>query len=189
MRTKNLGILLLVLLALCPVAARAQGKMLTVEDIYDPAKKVNFSGHAPAELVWLKDGESYLQSRGGVLSKVNARTGEAAPFFDAAKMEAALVKVRGLAAGDARGLAHQDSYKLNAAQTAVLLNAGGDLVYYELGSDTATRLTNNAEAETEEDFSPDGRLVSFVRGNDLYVVDINKRTERRLTNTGGEKTL
>src|SRR3712207_7997102 len=48
-----------------------------------------------------------------------------------------------------------------SAQTAVLLNAGGDLVFYELGSDAAARLTTTPEEETEEDFSPDGRLVSF----------------------------
>jgi dipeptidyl-peptidase-4 len=193
MRTKNLGLLLFVLLTLCPAAARAQGKLLTVEDIFDPAKKVNFSGTPPSNLEWLKDGEHYLQSRrqgdATVLMSVNARTGEAAPFFDAAKMEAALVKARGLTAGDAKGLAHQSSYKLNPAQTAVLLNTGGDLVYYELNSDTATRLTTSPEEESEEDFSPDGAFVSFVRANDLYVVDIKARTERRLTKTGGAKIL
>src|SRR5919112_6816810 len=122
MRPKNLGLLLFVLLALCPAAARAQEKLLTIEDIFDPAKKVNFSGTPPSNLEWLKDGGSYLQSRrqdgAAVLLKVNARTGEAAPFFDAAKMEAALAKVRGLTPADAKALAHQNSYKLNPAQTA-----------------------------------------------------------------------
>jgi dipeptidyl-peptidase-4 len=192
MRTKRL-LLFLSTLLLCNVAAPAQQKTLTVEEIYHPDKKVNFSGTPPADIEWLADGEHYLQGRKEgeltTLLKVSARTGEAAPFFDAAKMEAALAKIQGLTREQARELAHQDSYQLNASQRAVLLNAASDLVYYELDADEAVRLTNNAEEETEEDFSPDGRMVSFVRANDLYVVDLSTRAERRLTKTGGEKNL
>jgi len=193
MRLTKLGLFLFALLLVCP-AARAQQKLLTIEDIYDPVKKVNFSGAPVSGLEWLKDGEHYLQSRkeGGtnVLMRVDARTGEAAPFFDAARMESALTKVQGLTAEDAQRLAHRASYQLNPAQTAVLLNHKNDLIYYELNAEAAARLTETPDAEeSEEDFSPDGRFVSFVRGNDLYVVDIKARAERRLTNTGNEKTL
>lgn len=193
MRPQNVGLLLCALLLLSPPLARAQGKLLTIDDIYDPAKKVSFSGVPAKERAWLADGEHYLESmkRGDTeaLMRVNARTGEAAPFFDAARMEASLAKVPGVTAAEAKSLAHQDSYRLNPAQTAVLLKAAHDLVYYELGSDAAARLTNGPEEEIEEDFSPDGLKVSFVRGNDLYVVDVKTRAERRLTSTGNEKTL
>src|SRR5688500_5868932 len=194
MRPKTFGLhVLLALLVLCPAAAVAQQKALTIEDIYDPVKRVNFSGSAPSGLVWRNDGEHYLQARreGGAttLLKVNARTGESSPFFDAARMEAALAKVSGVTAAEARRLARQGSYKMNPAQTAVLLNASNDLVYYELGAESASRLTSGAGEETEEDFSPDGALVSFVRANDLYVVDVKTRAERRLTRTGAEKIL
>ena len=194
MRLQNVGLILFALLLLCPAAARAQQKLLTIEDIYDPVKKVSFSGAPAKERTWLNDGEHYLESmkRGdaNVLMKVNARTGEAAPFFDAARMESALSKVQGVSAGDAKALAHQDSYRLNPAQTAVLLKHDNDLIYYELNADSAARLTGSPDAEeSEEDFSPDGRRVSFVRGNDLYVVDVRTRAERRLTSTGNEKTL
>src|SRR5215207_9246535 len=109
MRLKNVGLLLCTLLLLCAAAARAQQKLLTIDDIYDPAKKVSFSGTTFSGLEWLKDGEHYLQSReaggGGVLTRVNARTGQAAPFFDAARMEAALAKLQGMSQEDARRLA------------------------------------------------------------------------------------
>ena len=193
MRPKNVGLLLCALLFLCPAAARAQQKLLTIDDIYDPAKKVSFSGVPAKERVWLNDGEHYLESMertgSAALMKVNARTGEATPFLDAARMEAALAKVQGVSAEEAKSLARQDSYKFNGAQTAVLLNVANDLVYYELNSDTAARLTTTPAEETEEDFSPDGLRVSFVRANDLYVVDVKTRAERRLTSTGNEKTL
>lgn len=182
------------MLLLCwPIATRAQEKLLTIEDIFDPVKKIEFGGSPPADLKWLNGGEHYLQSKkdGDVtrLMKVNARTGEAVPLFDASKMEAALTKLPAINAADARKLAHADSYKLSPAQTAVLLNFNLDLIYYELSGDTATRLTTDPAEESEEDFSPDGRTVSFVRGNDLYVIELATRRERRLTKTGGEKLL
>jgi dipeptidyl-peptidase-4 len=194
MSLKNVGLLLFALLLLCPAAARAQQKLLTIDDIFDPSKKVSFSGTPTASPEWLKDGEHYLQSRqqgdADVLVRVNARTGEAAPFFDAARMEAALAKLPGVSREDAGKLARQSSYKLNPAQTAVLLNHKQGLIYYELNTDSAARLTESPGAEeTEEDFSPDGGRVSFVRQNDLYVVDVRTRAERRLTKTGDEKTL
>jgi dipeptidyl-peptidase-4 len=193
MRPKNLGLLIFALIVCSPVAALAQGKLLSVEEIFDPVKRVNFSGTPPANLEWLSDGEHYLQSRkqgdSTSLLKVNARTGESAPFFDAARMEAALRRLPAVSQDDARKLAHRSSYKLNPAQTAVLLNFNLDLIYYDLNTDTAARLTTDPEEESEEDFSPDGGAVSFVRAGDLYVIDLASRRERRLTKTGGEKTL
>ena len=47
--------------------------------------------------------------------------------------------------------------------------------------DRAQRLTSTIEVEEECTFSPNGELVSFLRGNDLYVVDVDHRRERRLT--------
>src|SRR5919198_1178472 len=121
MRHKKLILLFVVLLLCCPAWAAAQEKLLTVEDIYDPVKKVNFGGQPQASIEWLDDGEHYLQAKTEKgttrLLKVDARTGEAAPFFDAARMEAALRKLPAMSADDARKLAHRASYKLNRAQT------------------------------------------------------------------------
>src|SRR3954467_8322211 len=105
MRTKRLVLITWVLLC-CQGAALAQERMLTVEEIFHPDKKVNFSGTPPANIEWLADGEHYLQSKkeNGVttLLKVDARTGQSVPFFDAAKMEAALVKLPAISAENAR---------------------------------------------------------------------------------------
>src|SRR5256885_14611346 len=105
--------LTLTLILLCLSAQTfAQEKLLTVDDIYDPARRVNFSGSPPVDLQWLKDGQSYLQSKTdratgqSQILKVNAVTGEAKPYFDAARMEAALAKLPGMSADDAKQLAH-----------------------------------------------------------------------------------
>ncbi|HEY0321837.1 MAG TPA: S9 family peptidase [Pyrinomonadaceae bacterium] len=195
MRNRKTSLLALLLLLCCSTVIRAQEKLLTIDDIFDPVKRVNFGGTPPGNLQWLKDGDYYLQSKTdpqtktSQLLKVNARTGEAKPFFDAARMEAALMKLQGMKAEDARKLAHQSSYQLNPAQTGVLLNFQNDLLYYELGSDKAVKLTSNPEEEAEEDFSPDGLVVSFVRNNNLYVVELASGRERALTTDGGEKVF
>jgi dipeptidyl-peptidase 4 len=183
------------LLTLVVTTSRAQSKLLTIDDIFDPAKRVNFGGNPPT-VRWLKDGNHYLlvndASRRDVprLQKVNAATGEAVPLFDAAKMQAAFAALPGVSTQDARQLSNRANYSFNPAETAVLINWSNDLFYYELGSDRAVRLTSNPDEEVGEGFSPDGRMVSFVRGNNLYVEDLGmQRRERALTRDGGPKIL
>jgi dipeptidyl-peptidase 4 len=184
-----------VFLALATQSLKAQNKLLTIDDIFDPVKKVNFSGTTPA-VRWLKDGHHYLitneAERKDVprLQKVNAATGATTPFFDAAKMQAAFAALPGISVENARQLANRGNYDLNPAETAVLINWSNDLFYYEFGSDRAVRLTSNPDPEVGEGFSPDGRMVSFVRGNNLYVEDLGmQRRERALTSDGSDKIL
>lgn len=176
------------------VSGFAQQKLLTIDDIFDPAKRVNFNGNA-ASPRWLKDGVHYIvvsKDRNAFprLLKVNAVSGTSQPFYDAAKMQAAFSALPGFSKDDARRLANQSSYELNTAETAALINFANDLFYYEFGTDRAVRLTSNPEEEIGEAFSPDGRMISFVRGNNLYVEDLSmQRRERALTKDGSEKIL
>jgi dipeptidyl-peptidase-4 len=184
----------LTLISMCS-PLMAQEKLLTIDDIFDPVKKVDFNGKTATGLRWLKDGTHYLQPKGdprtraGQLLKVNSMTGEAAPFFDAAKMEAALAAVPGLKAEDAKRLSSSTSYNMNDGLTAALINHANDLFYYEFGADKAVRLTNNSDSEEGEAFSPDSRKVSFVRNGNIYVVDIATQQERALTSDGGPKII
>src|SRR5678815_3807978 len=88
---KKVFLLATVFIALVAQSLRAQNKQLTIDDIFDPVKKVDFNGSTPT-IRWLKDGNHYLltneSSRRDLprLQKVNAATGEAVPFFDTAKM-------------------------------------------------------------------------------------------------------
>ena len=181
-------------LSLFSLPTFSQQKQLTNDDIFDPVKRVNFSGTTP-NIRWLKDGSHYLLANDPAsrelprLQKVNAASGEAVAFFDAAKMQAALSAIPGITAQDARQLSNRSSYQLNPAEDAVLLNFANDLFYYELGSDKASRLTNNPEDEVGETFSPDGRMVGFVRSNNIYVLDLSSGRERRLTTDGSPQIL
>jgi dipeptidyl-peptidase-4 len=184
-----------IIINLCLLApALAQERLLTIDDIFDPAKRVDFAGNPPSPR-WLKDGEHYLLgNRGGGnggsrLLRVDARTGQSQPFLDSAKMQAALAALPGMSPEDARRLSNQSSYQLNEAQTAILLNHAKDLFVYDLGTLKAARLTNNPDEESNENFSPDGRMISFVRANNLYVVDVATQKERQLTTDGSPKLI
>ncbi len=190
----NTRLLLIVFLAMifCAPLARAQDKMLTVDDIYDPQKQINFTGSLPRISGWLPDGQHYLQinlkaANGPIgLLKVDAFTGKSEPYYDVAKMEKALAATPGLRAEDARQLSLLTFPNLNAAKTGALLNHNNDLYYYELNSERAVRLTDNSDAETDETFSPDGKYVAFVRNRNIYVVDLASGKERALTSDGGK---
>jgi dipeptidyl-peptidase 4 len=194
MRNKLVSLLFVLLFCCCAAAARAQDRLLTIDDIYDPEKKVKDLGTATLPtLDWLRDGEHYTVSKRneGVaqLVRVNARTGKSEPFLDAARLEAALARLPGMSRESARELSRSDSYTINPSENGVLLNHGTDLFFYEVGPGVAHRLTSGPEPEEEEDFSPDGRMVSFVRGHNLYVLDLATQRERALTADGGPLVL
>ena len=68
---------------------------------------------------------------------------------------------------------------------ALLFPLGGDLYYYELeGAGAARRLTKTEAQEADPNFSPHGRYVSFVRDQDLYVIELATGNETRLTTDG-----
>ncbi len=171
-----------------------QEKLLTIDDIFDPAKRVNFNG-TPANPRWLKDGVHYMvvsrdRNASPRLLKVDAVTGKSQPLYDAARMEAAFASLPGINKDEAHRLANQTSYQLNPSETGVMINFANDLFYYEFGSERALRLTSNPDEEIGESFSPDGRMVSFIRGNNLYVEDLStQRRERALTRDGTDKLL
>jgi dipeptidyl-peptidase-4 len=170
--------------------AQAQLKRLTIDDIYDPEKKADFTGNPPANIIWIDDGH-YLWPKTDANGKtteffrVEAGTGKTERFFDPARMEAVLARLPGVKPDEARTLARQSTYAMNAARTALLLTAGEDLYRYDLGSDAAVRLTSAAGKEEEPAFSPDGSAVAFVRGGNLFVVGADGKGERALTSDGG----
>ena len=182
---KKLNIIAIVILAFSSFVS-AQDKLLTVDDIFSPdaVKRVRFGG-SPASVQWSPDGKSFKQVVGGRLMRVDAISGQMAPYFNSGTLAAALVKA-GVKADQANAIAGSPFVQFNEAETAILISNAGDLWYYDVVAATLKRLTNTRDEELEPDFSPDGKFVSFVRGNNLYVVDIAKANEKQLTRDGRE---
>lgn len=68
--------------------------------------------------------------------------------------------------------------------SALLFPLGGDLYYLELGSEPQ-RLTETDVTETDARISPQGAYVSFIREQNLYVIDLESGEERAITSRGG----
>ena len=176
-------------------AASAQQRMLTIGDIYDPATRVNFNGNPPGNLVWI-DATRYAEPRaaggdvGGVVwMAVDAATGAERPLFDAARLEAALARLPGVGAGDARRVSRSRGLAFNRTYSAALFTIDSDLYSYAFDTDRAVRLTRTAGAEELPSFSPDEALVAFVRGNNLFSVDVATARESQLTTDGAERVF
>jgi dipeptidyl-peptidase 4 len=174
--------------ALASVPVLAQQKMLTIDDLFDPVKKVNFgSSYGAPGYSWINDRE-YIHFKSGSYVRVDAATGTEAKLFDAARLEAALTKLPGVTAAEAARVSRQRDLTFNAEHSALIVSVADDLYYWPFGSEALKRLTSSPEPEDQASFSPDGRLVAFVRGNNLFVTDLGG-TERALTTDGGPKIL
>ncbi len=181
---------LLVLLA-SPVAA--QKKDFTVRELFAKETAGRFRGELPT-LRWLEDGKSYLriettrESKRANWTKVDVATGKVLPLYDVDRLQAALVAA-GVEAKKAEEAARQKAMEVRPAGDALLFSAGSDLWVWRLGQSKLVRLTNDAIKEEQQDWSPDGRQVAFVRANDLYAVAADGAAERRLTRDGSKEML
>ncbi len=81
-----------------------------------------------------------------------------------------------------------DDFHWNEAHTAFVVNFANDLFCFDRTTGVARRLTSTPEEEVGEQFSPDGKLVAYVAGNDLWVVPAAGGDARALT-TGGSDDL
>jgi dipeptidyl-peptidase-4 len=175
-------------------SAQAPPRSLTIDAIYDPDRRVDFSGSPPTNLRWLDD-QTYLHSRrpqagsGVEWLRVDAASGQTSPLFDAARMETALASLPGLSREKAAAAARANDLTFTPAYTGALATIDDDLYFHDFASSTAARLTNAAGTEEEATFSPDGRRVAFVRAHNLHVVDVGARKEIALTTDGSPAVL
>ena len=135
MRYRYFLFLVLALILCHAPGVRAQNKLLTIDDIFDPVKKVNFNGTTPT-VRWLKDGKHYLltgATKGDAarIQKVDAATGQTVPFFNTAKMQAALTALGGVTEANAKQLSNRSTYQMSNDERAVLINWNNDLFYYQ----------------------------------------------------------
>lgn len=66
---------------------------------------------------------------------------------------------------------------------------GGDIFFVERSTGRIERVTDTDDAEKDPAFSPDGRMLGFTRGNDLYTMNLSGRKEIRHTTTGCDSVL
>ncbi|MCF6289002.1 MAG: DPP IV N-terminal domain-containing protein [Proteobacteria bacterium] len=66
----------------------------------------------------------------------------------------------------------------------ILFPLNGNLYVYNLLTKSVKQITNTTDFDTDAKFSPNGSYVSFIRKQNIYVVDLNHDATRQLTTDG-----
>jgi dipeptidyl-peptidase-4 len=146
-----------------------------------------FAGNPAGGFQWLPDGEHFLQPKEGKLWKVHARTGRAERFVDPELLKKSLGALPDIK--DAGRLGTGIPSRMNPDRTAMLVDVGPDLALAYFDGRPAVRLTKSDGTKEFVTFSPDGKRIAFVRGGNLFAVEIADPVEKQLTTDGGGDIL
>ena len=174
------------------IAAPARAEELTLERLF---ASPSLSGPTPRLLKLSPDGRlaTLLRNRADDRDRydlwaVDTATGQARMLVDSARLGtgAALSEEEMMRRERARlsGVRGIVSYDWSPDGRSILVPLDGDL--YLAGLDgNVRRITATPETELDARVSSTGRYLSFVRDQNLYVVDASGQNERRLTSDGG----
>jgi dipeptidyl-peptidase-4 len=179
------------LLALAQQAPAGAGKALTVERIYS---QPSLNGRLTRGLAWTPDSKqlSYFETKGAgpeakmELWLMDAAKGERKLLMDAEKLASLLPASAGKNNSQATGLGRRAAaeYQWAPGGDAILFEGSSALAWFDLKTQTGRVLVNAKAALADPKISPDGRLVSFVRDHNLWVVNVADGKERPLTDGG-----
>jgi len=153
-------------------------------------------GPGPGEVAWtpqfrwLDDGRCILydtRTKGGErgLDMLLPASGGRSPLIDEAKALSGLRALLG--AGAPKVLPFPAEIDGKGKRGLYLI--GGDVILLDIAGSTVTRIDLPRGSQSCAALSPDGEKVSYVRANDLYVYDIAKERETRLTSDGSDSVL
>ncbi len=170
-----------------PVTRVPANQRLNLDKIYGPEGRIALS--RPARTArWIAGKDIYSISIDGRSLDVDAATGARVRRNAETNATDALAALPEVSRADAQRAAVRPLQR-SADGTGQLFSLAQDLFYWHRGEAVAVRLTDSSDAETLARFSPDGKLVAFVRNHDLHVVDVEGKRERALTNGGSEQLL
>src|SRR5512133_3145256 len=180
---------LLACLILVPALLGQGSGKLTLEAVAHPTKKVAYAGRPATRLDWLPDGALVETRREGdqvALYRIDPVTWERKPLLESARLQSALV-IAGAGDATSKDALGRGAFTWNKARNAFLLTVGEELFLVDVKAATARRLAGGKPDEPA--FSPDGTQVAYLRGNDLYRVEVATARETRLTTGGAEAVL
>ncbi|MBU2869285.1 DPP IV N-terminal domain-containing protein [Colwellia sp. E2M01] len=75
-------------------------------------------------------------------------------------------------------------YQFSDDGSALLFPINGDIYHYHIATQVAKKLTQTADFETDIKFSPKGNFVSYIRAQNIYILNISSGKETQLTRDG-----
>jgi dipeptidyl-peptidase 4 len=174
--------------ACCLAAQPAQREPLTAEWIY--GEQGSHIADVPMS-VWLDDGtamiyDTRIPEASRTMERFDPKTGQRRPALNLAAAEASLAELL-KDRKENEALTWPDALDKAGRQAVYVFK--GDIYLLDLNLSKFTRVTSTPDEEKDAQFSPDGTFISFVRENDLYVYNVAKKRETRLTSDGSKTKL
>lgn len=173
--------LLLLVLSSYFLLLSAQPQQITLEDIW---AKGTFRPAGISSIRSMQDGEHYCVLTRTTIDKYSYRTGE---------REGAICSFNDPLRKSARQMPPVESYEFSADEQKILLSSGFEPIYrhsgvsdyyvYTVADGSMEKISQNGKQRLTT-FSPDGRMVAFVRDNNLYVLNLASHRETQVTNDG-----
>jgi dipeptidyl-peptidase-4 len=141
--------------------------------------------------VWLQDGTAILDDvrlpeSQQAFERLDPVTGKRRPVLDMKQAVASLKSIEP-DAGVRDAIPWPITFTTTGKQALYLF--AGDIFLLDLDSSTFSRITRTPEDEKDPEFSPNGRFISFVRANNIYLWDLAAKKETQLTHDGSQTTL
>lgn len=76
-------------------------------------------------------------------------------------------------------------YEWSKDGKALFFPLAGDIYYWRVGSQGVKKVVSTPEFETDVKFSPKGNFLSYIREQNLYILDLASGKEQALTTEGG----
>lgn len=170
-------------------------KQLTIENIFAEG---SITGRAPETIKWSPDGKkvSFIQrddsGEHGALWYVDVATGNKAVLVAEEKLQELQPPISSIK--DEREKERVTRYGVAGYHWApdsqhILFDAHGQLWLYALDTGKAQQLTQSKESNSDPEFSPDGRYLSYIRAHNIWVRDMQAGNERQLTTDGSDNLL
>ena len=195
LQKRLLAVWLLTVLVFASPLAQERTKELTIDDIFGSSK---FFSRGIRGFQWIKEGAAYSYLETDTAKKqtdvwtVDVASGKKSKLVDASKLVLA-----GVSDSLARAFRIQnyfwspDEKKIlfTGSLPARSMKTGGNFFLYDLGAETFKQLTDTDAEQMNVKFSPDSRMIGFVRKENIVVLDLETGKETQLTFDGAEHVL
>ena len=155
------------------------------------------TGHVPESVQWSPDGTKITfvlrdENEHAELWAVEAATGNKSVLVSSTKLSSLASKTGKI--NDEREREWRERYGVQDYHWSpdskyLLFDSNGQFWLYSFNTGTAVEITSSPDENTDPKFSPNGKMLGFLRKHDLWVRNIPDGSEKQLTKVGDKEEL
>ncbi len=162
----------------------AQKKNITVETVYSPK---TFKMLRLPQTAWYDNTHLLFYAREDTTIRLyDIESGKTSDIYSTEK---AMVSLKSIFRENQTPRKIGWPIDFNSGVQKAIYNYNDDIYLLDFNKSKFLRVTNTPQEEQSVKFSPDGKKISYIRENNIYVYDIDRKTEYPLTKDGSENIL